>query len=86
MQFESSVFADEFTPREVSARPSALFSELEPEAIGKKNQIENFGTVEKCILRVRHWNHLGFPAVFHRRAAGTGQNTAPGQLTQNLDL
>jgi hypothetical protein len=23
-------------------------------------------------------------AVFHRRAAGTRQNTAPGQLTQNL--
>jgi len=36
MQFKPSVFANEFTPREVSTRPSALFSQLEPETLGEK--------------------------------------------------
>jgi hypothetical protein len=42
MQFKTPVFADEFTPRELSARPPTLFSKSEPEAFGEKYGIEDF--------------------------------------------
>jgi hypothetical protein len=57
VQFKLSVFADKFTPCEVSSRTSALFAKLEPEALGEKYRIENFGTVKQCILLTKHWNH-----------------------------
>ena len=58
MQFKSSIFSDEYTPREVAARPPALFLKLEPKAVWEKNRVKNFGTIEKYIFRTKHLNHL----------------------------
>jgi len=46
MQFNPSVFTDEFTPREVSARPLGFFPKLKLETLRPNYRIENFDAVE----------------------------------------
>jgi hypothetical protein len=51
---------------------------LEAKAVGEQHWIENFGTVEKRILRTRHGDHL----VIFLILRSTGDNTVLGQLSQ----
>jgi len=88
MQFKPSVFADEFTAREVSARPFPFFSKLESEALGERYCTENLGTVEQCLLRTKHWNrHLGLSLLYSiAEPQARARIHGLGQLAQNCTL